>query len=145
MTHSPAKIVAEYLQEGSNALFTGPDGPDWPLFISSLPDEGCPTNAGAVYDTTGVKKGRMMGDGKNLFTYGVQVKVRASEYDVGWEQASAVADLLERWHADEITIDGSIYLVDSFLQTSSVLSLGKDEQRRVLFAVNGLLMVDQTA
>ena len=140
MSYSPAQVLASLLREGSDALFNVPgQSGDWPLYISSMPDNVGP-KVGAVYDTTGVKHGRLMSGGE-LRSEGFQIKVRATTYVTAWEQIKAVADFLEAVHAEEVEMeDSTTYTIDSINQTSGIVSLGEDENRRSLFVVNGLVM-----
>ena len=58
---SPALILATYLI--SQGLVSDPvgSGGDWPLFISKMPEtEDVPTDCIAIYDTLGLKDGRLM-------------------------------------------------------------------------------------
>lgn len=144
MNHSPAQILAALLMDGSEALFTNPtDLLDWPLYISSLPDVVSVALSAAVYDTTPDKKGRLL-SGLEIWSYGIQIKIRSTTYLVGWQKAEAVSGFLMNLLNEYVSVDESSYTVEQFSQTSRILSLGQDEQRRSLFAINGLVTIPET-
>lgn len=143
MNRSPATILAEHLTAASGALFADPTTQvDWSLYISSMPDADTPAKVACVYDTTPRKLGRLM-TGRELWAHGIQIKLRAPDYQTGWEKGEALVALLETLHNESVTLDGAGYTIEYFSQTSRLLSLGQDEQRRHLFAVNGVCVITE--
>lgn len=146
MTHSPAKVLAELLTEDSDSLFTDPTLKlAWPLYTSSMPDgSGVAANVGCVYDTAGRLDARLLANGVELWSYGVQLKIRAGVYADGWTKAKLLSDLLSLMHNATVVIGSNSYLIECFINTSSVLFIGYDESRRPSFTINGLVMVAET-
>lgn len=145
--NTPAQILQAYLTRGSGALFTVYDaGLPWPLYVGSMPDgEGVLDDIGAIYDTPGVKLGRLLASGQNLQSYGLQIKTRSLKYNDGVNKLTATAKLLETV-SREVVVVGSgsganSYKIDTISQTSPVHSTGQDERRRSYTVLNVLLML----
>lgn len=142
LAHSPADIVRKLLivlELGSEQA----SGEPWPVFAAGEPDK--PDSAITVYDTTGVKQGRIM-QGETQERHGVQVRIRAANHTGGYGKARAIAVALdEDVYQETVTIGNARYLVHSISRTSDVLALGKESpnSKRSLFTVNGTVMVRQ--
>jgi len=71
INNPPADVMAEYLV--AQGLFTDPSkGKAWPIYLTHEPD--APTtkdDVGTIYDTIGVKDGRVM-SGENIFHFGIK-------------------------------------------------------------------------
>ena len=147
MNHPPSAILTEYLTDDSTKPFTAPvEELDWPLYMTSMPDgDNVEDDCGVVYDTVGEKLDRTM-DGVVLFLWGIQIKLRASDYEVGWAKATEVQDLLETLHQQSVTIDTTTYEVESMIESAPVISLGVEPgtKRRYLFTLNYLVSIRQT-
>ena len=93
---SPAYILASYIR--GQGLMTDPDdsaGVVWPLYISLMPDNvDVETNCGIVYSTSGIKDGRLM-SGEVIQHYGIQLRIRCDDYNIGWAKAESVANNLD--------------------------------------------------
>lgn len=134
---SPATVLANYLR--GTSLTTHPDSEEaWPLYISYEPDS--PTNVASVYDSTGVKQGRLM-IGTVIQNYGIQVRIRNSKYNLGWAKAEAIALDLDTIHNEIITIDSEDYIIKNIERQGPVVSLGKEKgtKKRNLFTINLLV------
>ena len=72
---SPAAILSQYLIDAG--VFTDPSiASAWPLYISHLPDDdNVEDNAAAIYDSPGIKDGRLMA-GRTIEHRGVQLILR---------------------------------------------------------------------
>ena len=136
MNHSPAEISASFLK--TVELFTEPGG-EMPLYIGSLPDEL--TDAAVVIDTAGRIEGRRLPSGVYQEQYGIQIKLRSSNYKVGWVFLQTVCDYLSSVQNETVTVEDDSYVLDTANQTSPVFALGQDEKRREMFTTNFLLMI----
>lgn len=138
---SPAQIIQQALVDLDESVFTDPDLDDvWPLHISNMPDgPGVPAEVGVVYDTTGEPKGRLLTSGKEIERYGVQIRIRSRNYDVGLLMREA--NLLSTLSRHEVTVDGDTYRIDTFSRTGPVLALPLDQSMRWHFTVNGLVFL----
>ena len=142
---SPAVILSEYLID--QGLFTAPSDEDsWPLYISSVPDADTVENdLGGIYDSEGLKDGRIMSSGETIFHYGFQVRVRSEDYQDGWDKLHEVNELLVAVTNEVVTVASVDYLVESISQISSIMSLGVEEgtKRRYNFTVNFLATIKE--
>ena len=137
MNHPISHIVSAFLLSEEIPLVDPPsvDG-EWPLFLTGLPD--MPSNAVALHDTQGEKKGRILATGQHIFSYGLQISIRSVDYLTGWRKAQAIQALLETVKQEEVIAEEDSYLLDSLVQTSPVLTLGPEQgtSRRELFTIN---------
>lgn len=144
MNDSPAVIIAKWLQD--EGLFTDPsDGLDWPVFIGSMPDgRNVDHNCAAVYDTSGVKDGRLM-VGEGIYHPGIQVKIRSASYADGWDKAMSVENSAESVRGDSVTVGVVTYTLSNISQTGTINPLGeeKGQKRRYLFTLNFVLTVKE--
>lgn len=141
-TNSPSRILQQFMI--ADGLFTDPvDMADFPLFKSHMPDK--PDDAGTVYDTAGVKDGRLLTDGFVIIHYGFQVRVRSKDHDEGWVKISAVEKRMETVVGSTVVIAPLTYTLQNISQSGSVLSLGREKntQRRNLFTVNFLATIKE--
>jgi len=136
---SPAYILASYIIAEAIGSMTDPvDDDDWPLYVSYMPDSSdIKTNCGCVYDTSGVKDGRLM-EGPVTQFFGIQLKIRCSSPINGYAKAEAIAIALDAVVNDTVTIDSVVYKIKDVGRTSPVISLGVEEgtKNRRLFTVN---------
>jgi len=147
MTHSPATVIAEYLLTESLSSIEAPPfvvpapSTDWCLYISLLPETN-PARAGAVYDTTPQRLRRLL-SGEELWAHGIQIKIRSSDYPSGWDKGEEVVALLNTINRSLVFLSPASYEIEYFSQTSRLLSLGQDAQRRHEFAINGMCVISQ--
>jgi hypothetical protein len=147
LTNTPAEIMREQMISGSGALFDDPNAtnPTWPLYVSELPDgTGIPDNAAAVYDTEGVIFSRLLASGRVLQGYGIQIKIRGRTYSQAYSLLYTTASALAKLKNVPVSIDGNNYAIETFRQTSGVISMGQDEKRRALCSLNGILSLIET-
>jgi|GEM_PF-4541833 len=147
MNHSPAYIMAQYfIEEG---LLTDPSSSgDWPVFVGILPDDNIldlDHDIAACIDTASVKDGRIFEDGENIFHYGFQILIRATNYNTGYQKAQELADTLELIDRDTVIISSTTYRLDNVTQTTGVVVLGQEEgsKRRELFSINFLVTLKE--
>ena len=142
---SPAIILANYLI--AQTTFTDPaDNDVWPLYISSMPDgKNVESDVGTIYDSTGLKDGRLM-TGENILHFGIQVRIRAANYNDGYNQALIVTDLFEAIDKVTVTVDSVDYFIQSVTQSTVIVPLGPEEnstKRQELFTVNFLATIKE--
>ena len=142
LSDSPAVILAQYLRDV--ALFVDPDESGaWPLYIDFTPDgKNVKDDVGTVYDTTGVKDGRLM-SGQNIFHYGVQIRIRCVVPSDGWTKAKSVRGNLAVVRNETVTVEGNEYEIKNVSATTNIVSLGQEPgmKRRELFTINYLLTI----
>jgi hypothetical protein len=113
---------------------------EWALYKGFIPAvEDSTDRVTAVYDTAGGKDGRIMG-GSPLFHPGLQFRCRSDDYDLGYAKLEQVQQRLASLNRKSITIEDVTYMVTSFNQSSSILSIGVtvDSNRRFHnFSLNG--------
>ena len=135
---SPAFILASYIIEQTIGSMTDPaDSSDWPLYVSFMPDSsGVKTDAGALYDTSGIKDGRLM-EGQVIQHYGIQLSIRSNTHVAGWAKAEAIASALDAVLNDSVIIDSVEYQIINITR-SLVISLGAEPgtKERRMFTVN---------
>ena len=146
MLNSPAEILRASLIVGSLGVLisTSPTGA-WPIFVSHMPDT--PDNVMCVYDTAGIKDGRLMRTGRTIKHHGWQVRVRAIEYDDGFVKIVMVADWLDTVLRETIVISGITYVIQSITQTSGPFAIGQEPEakRREAFTLNGTMTLQSAA
>ena len=139
MLHSPAEILrASLIAGGLGVLRSESPLGDWPIFVGHMPDT--PDIIICVYDTAGVKDGRLM-TGKTIRHHGWQIRVRTTEYDTGFVKMEMLADYLDTVLRETVVIDGITYVIQVVVQTSGPVSIGQepDAKRRENFTLNGIM------
>jgi len=111
---------------------------DWPIYKASLPD--VIDNACAIYDTTPRIETRLRVSYPTTH-YGLQIKIRATNYETGKAKIKAILALLETTQNEVITLgdDLCIYKIVCLSNMSGVISLGQEvgtTKRRYLFTLN---------
>ena len=125
-------IVANYLI--GVASFSTPGGVGtWPLYKNSMPE--VTVNCGCLYDTTPVGEGKTMA-GSYTQHYGLQLGVRATVCDDGYEKLDTVATALDLVHNATVAIGGDTYTILSFTRATSIILLEQDEKRRYIHELN---------
>jgi hypothetical protein len=138
--HSPAQVLrAALIIRGQGELISVDPNTPWPIFVGHLPDE--PDNAVCVYDTAGVRDGRIHVTGETIGHPGWQIRVRGGGYDVGYDKMKNVVDSLDTLRQISVVIDSDTYIIAATTRTSGPLSLGQepDGSRRAGFTVNGTI------
>ena len=135
LQHSPCFIVGSYLI--AQSVFTLPSlRGSWPLYKSSLPVEA--DDVGAIYDTAPIVDLRISKSYPNTH-YGLQVKVRAGNYETGKTKARAILASLETVQNGSVVFGVYEYEIRTARPVGGVISLGQEFQttkRRYLFTVN---------
>lgn len=151
MRHSAARIIATHLIDLE--LFTAATAvpSTFPLYVGFMPDqEDATPDSAALYDTEGVKDGRLMRGGSNIVHPGIQLRVRSTVHDTGWSKIHEIEEEIASMLRTEITVwDDPLltkYRVQNCSLTSPVIFLGLEEGpiRRYLFTANWLVTISQS-
>ncbi len=135
---SPATILRQYIVDTLATMSLPTDKLVWPLYVSHLPDgNNIKTDAGAVYDTSGINDLRQM----NGFTpqhFGIQLRIRSRSYDDGWDKIEDVATDLDSVNNVSITYDSIEYELRNISRSTPVIALGVEPgtKRRYAFTIN---------
>jgi len=146
LVNSPATVIAEYIIQ-TLALMTRPSVQgNWPLYVASMPDgDNVETNVGAVYDTLGIKDGRLM-IGSMIQHYGMQIRIRSREYNEGFEKIEDIVSDLDAVLNQTIEISPLEYEILNVSRTSPIVPLGLERdstKRRFLFTTNFLATIKE--
>lgn len=141
LENTPSDIIASLMTQPSGSQFSDPVVKlAWPVYISELPDgQGVPNEAAAIYDTHGRILARFLASGNVVQDYGIQVKIRATNYRDGYIRLGQLAKFFSTVKHQTVTIASVSYVVDTIMQTSPVISIGQDERRRAMLTVNFML------
>ena len=130
---SPANILAEYIR--SEGLMSDPDDDTtWPLYVSYMSDSNVKNNAGAIYDSPGIKDGRLM-SGTVIQHYGFRVKIRCTTYSTGWAKIEEIATNLDTVKNKALSVGGENYVINNVSRVEPVVPLGAEDgtKERQLF------------
>ena len=135
---SPASILAYYIINTLAKMTDPSDGSTWPLWISHMQDK--PSNAGAIYDTSGILEQRQM-SGLVPTHQGIQIRIRAISYETGYAKIEDIASALDEVFDVSVEIDPEEYVIQNISKSSPIVPLGIEvgTKRRFLFTVNYLL------
>lgn len=135
---SPADRLREALVQGTVGARPGV-GATWPVFVGHLPD--APDSAICVYNTTGIRQGRLMRTGEGQVKPGWQVRVRAKTGPEAWAKVAEVQRFLDTVRRLVVVVGGLHFRIDSITQTGTALALGQetDAARRENVTINGTI------
>lgn len=135
LQHTPCFIVGSYLIANGIVSLPSLEG-DWPLYKSSMPDEV--NDVCVIYDTTPIIDARVSESYPNTH-YGLQIIIRASDYETGKAKARAIAVVLETIQKSSVEFGDYEYEIRTARPTSGVISLGQEPEttkRRYVFTIN---------
>lgn len=129
------------LTQPSGSVFTMPEaGAAWPVYVSFMPDgTGVKNDIAAIYDTEGMVTHRLLASKKNIESYGLQIKTRSYEYRDGYRLLSEQATNLSKISRFIVFVESTQYIIDTVKQTSPIIPMPQDEERRSFFVLNVLL------
>ena len=139
---SSMAIIATYII-GLGKMTDPDDQTTWPLYQSHIPDgDDVETECGGVYDTVGINDPRSM-NGTVSGHPGVQLRIRARDYETGRTKIEDIAVALDAVVRDTVAIGPSTYRLQNVSRTTPIVSLGVEPgtKRRNIFTVNYLLTV----
>lgn len=140
-----AQIIWKMLIDEGLGSRPGSESP-FPVFLSHTPER--PDDSITVYDTTGVKQGRLM-QGEVVQREGVMIRIRSSSYSVGWNKGRDIVQMVDEVRRREVDLDAgdfggeegefSNFVIDSIMRESTLLITGTEpegERRRQIFTLN---------
>lgn len=148
MIKPPSEIVKQYLVD--QAAVVEPAGSlslnstAWPCFLSNEPDrKGVPHNVVTIYDTEGVKDGRLHNTKEVIEHPGVQVRIRASTFTLGWDKVQDIITAVDAAQRAAVDVGSLFYFLDNASRIGPPLPIGVQEgtRRRELFTINLLLTI----
>lgn len=124
----PTVVDADHLPTGA-----------WPGYHSNEPEY--PDNLVVLYDTEGVPSGRNMTDGRPIYHYGFQVRVRAREARTSHDKMRSLRDTLFAVLLRSVTIDSVPYLVHVVSGIGQIIPVGQDtpQSKRYAHTLNALI------
>jgi hypothetical protein len=147
---SPAAIFVKALMD--QALFTLPsNGLDWPVYSNSMPDgDTIRKQVAAVFDTAGILHGKIKG-GVITQHFGIQLRIRvdSKSYQAGYGKAYLVETTLAPLSTIQVDIPavgmgvGNSYSIWSFVQTTPIVNMGQDDERRHNFSINYVMAISE--
>ena len=142
---SPAILLRQYIIDVITLLQTPSGAAVWPCYVGFMPDgDFVPDDSVCIYDTAGVKDGRLM-VGPTIQHYGIQLRIRSTEYQEGWTRADAISSGLDAVVNYDLDYNGETYHIYNVSRTTPIVPLGMEEEtkRRWLFTANFLVTVSQ--
>jgi hypothetical protein len=144
LSNSPADVVRWMLV----ALGIGSDPTlnplqAWPVYCAMEPS--VPDNCITVIDTVGQKYDRSMPDGDLLGFDGFQVRVRATDHQIGWQMGDSIQDLMASTvYRTPVPVPAQspqhYYSIHAIDRIGDVLCVGIDNPntKRRIFTINAL-------
>lgn len=112
-------------------------GTPWPISASKeLPS---PDETITVKNTQGSDDGRMMGNGRLVYHYGMQVRIRALDEQTGWVKAETLrAALAESVKRTVVAVGANSYKVHAVTHIGPVIPIGDEtpQSKRKVFTIN---------
>ncbi len=142
----PSYLLAQLLiQQGFGVAHDVDE--DWQVWTANLPDgPDDKDEAISVKDTTGAQDGRLMKTMERIEHPGIQIRVRSTDYLIGYSKARDIAKYLDTIQHEEIvsTVDNKSYRIPSVTR-GQVISMGKELEgrSRELFSINAVLTVKE--
>ncbi len=143
LTHPPSKVLRQALVDAGAGTLPADEG-SWP--ISASQERNKPDAVITVFDTASRLDGRTMPDGVMQEHYGIQVKVRDSDFQQAYTKASEIQDILDStFNYTGVTVDSSAYVLEAVTRTGGILSLGKEPgSKRNMMTINAVAAIRQT-
>jgi hypothetical protein len=100
MDHTPSQVLRQLLIDKSLATN---GGSTWPVYAAKIGDR--PDDCIGVVDTTSVGQGRSQISGEIFEFFGIQINVRAADYQTAWSKAESIKTALsESTHLVQTTV-----------------------------------------
>lgn len=144
MNHPASQILLVWLR--SQSLLVEPSSVDphnqnWPGFRSLMPED--PDEAVALYDYGAIKDGRLIAGGEVILHPSVNFRIRATQYNTGWDKAEALALALDGIVNDAtVLVETTNYTIQAVSRLGGTLHNGLEEaagrgnRRRHIFTFN---------
>lgn len=138
---SPAEIIRALLidREVADESLTA----DWAAFVGFFPND--PNYAICIFDTDGMKDGRLMRTGEVIEHPGIQIQVRGKSYGTTFTKANDISMQLDAQTNRTLIIGEDAYTVVNVSRTSPILHIGRETQGnrdRHLFSINALITIE---
>ena len=133
----PSAILFQYIVTTLGQFTAVSAAGVWPLFRASLPDgRNIDDNIGAVYDTIDVVQSKSL-TGVLTQRYGIRIRLRARDYDTGYEKLSTLQSSFQGVHQADETIGGVTFRINN-ISTEGIEFEGTEDstKQRFLFAMN---------
>lgn len=129
MNHSTADILRYYcVNAGVVTLPT--DESDWPAFTNVLNEQ---TDELALFsDTMARIDGRYHRTGQSINHPGCQIIVRSLDQQAAWRKIAAIAKIFDATKRQQITIEGTIYLIEAVSRRGDPISLATEQRFKAL-------------
>lgn len=136
MVALPSEVMMALLKAMDPPLVQTTSGAaDWYAVIGAK--STTPDNHVVVYDTTGVKHGRLQGSGENVIGDGIQILVRGKTYPTGARKIKDIQDVLSGVKNFEVTVGLEVIMVLALTLTTPWTFAGNEENNaRKLFTIN---------
>jgi len=154
MIHNTADVVAQLLVVAGKAVLLDKDVTTWKwkIHTSIVPD--VPNDVLTVYNTQGVKVGRINNTKRTIHSPAIQIMSRSSNDKRGFyvlELIRLYFDTVTNTEVevpakivDSVNIPTATYKIFSINQRSSIISAGQDDKKRFLNTLNCVLRINQT-
>ena len=139
--NSPATILVALLVDQLGICTRVADQGDWPAFLEHMPDK--PDECLCVYDTMGIKDGRMMNTMETVMHHGIEILLRSRDYTAPYTKARSISGDLSVLTPQNFSLLGSVYRVYNVTETTAPTHLGEEAGtiRRYYVSVNMLFAV----
>jgi len=141
LSNSPSEIITQLLIDLSLATDAG----TWPVFADFAPES--PDNLISIFTTPSRLQGKDHVVGDVAEHNGFQVSVRSSSFSPGDQKARTIADSFDSLKSQEVTYDGSSYILSSITRRTGILNPTRnvEDSRRNLFTFNCTTTIRQTS
>lgn len=144
LTHPVPRIIAQLIVDLGYGVTPDLRAPvAWSVYYAGEPPD--PDEVITVRGTEGLDDGTTMFDGVLQEWYGLQIRVRSTSEDGGWQKINPLAMTLHALSNRLVNVDGTIYLVNSVGLRGGPTSLTKGDptSSRSIHVVNALASIDQ--
>lgn len=148
MTVSPAQVVFQlFVDLGLIKKPQDATKADWAGTWNYLPEDDSRDNWVVVFNTGGVKQGRLMGTGQEVIKPTVQLRVRSADAAGGWKKITELSTVLSQAAGQTVSVsDGvttQLVKIKNASVTSPPVSIGRAEnQRRENHTANYMLTLE---
>jgi len=146
--HSPAEIIRQFLKDKGIGTLVDDDPKSklWNMFVSFMPDgPKVEHDLITLNDTIGSDFGRIMKTGRYVSKPGVQIQVRAMDFNVGWRKLKEISCALDEAKDETVNITDKDAVVHNYTiltlsRTSPPAPIGTEQgtNRREMYTVNYL-------
>jgi Bacteriophage minor capsid protein len=147
MISDPVSMVVRQLiiNKGLGVDQTTDTTDDWPVYNNYMPDApGIKDNLITLTDTSGIKDGRIMRSGQTVIHPGIQVKIRAVDFNPGWVLMDAIGTMFDTIANVAVTVNVHNYVIAA-ISRNGIFSLGRESEgkERSFIGMNILVTLNQ--